>query len=101
MPMNMEYIKVSWIHDLEDDPILLYSELDDKRFEVRKIEIYHNDSFGIAGNGIEFGGTALSYDAVPTIEEIAADSEFIPKKIPKNEFEEVWNECLNYLSTRR
>ena len=33
----MKYIKVRWIHDFEDDPILIYSELDENRFETRKI----------------------------------------------------------------
>ena len=44
----MEYIKVYWMHDFIDEPIILYSELDEKRFEVRKIEIYRNNRIAYA-----------------------------------------------------
>ena len=39
----MTYIKVQWIHNFEDEPILLYSELDSMRNEVRKVEVYKNN----------------------------------------------------------
>ena len=38
----MQYICVEWEHDMEDEPYLIYSELDEERMEVRKIEFYRN-----------------------------------------------------------
>jgi hypothetical protein len=93
----MEYLKVSWIHDLKDEPILLYSEIDENRFEVRKIEIYKDDSFGLAMSAYNFGGTLLGLEPLPDISEIANDSQFIPQNISKDEFEEVWLEYTSLL----
>jgi hypothetical protein len=38
----MNYVRVEWKHPHQDEPILLYSELDEERFEVRKIEVFRN-----------------------------------------------------------
>jgi hypothetical protein len=37
--MTMHYIKVFWKHQHRDEPVELYSELDDGRWEVRKVEV--------------------------------------------------------------
>jgi len=34
----MKYIKVSWRHVHAEEPVLLYSELDDLHWETRKVE---------------------------------------------------------------
>ena len=60
----MEYLKVSWIHDHEDDPVLFYCELDHERYEVRKIEIYRNGSFGLASLDYEYNGSMLGIGSV-------------------------------------
>ncbi|RFS21192.1 hypothetical protein DVR12_17820 [Chitinophaga silvatica] len=93
----MKYIKVTWIHDVEDDPILFYSEIDSERYEVRKIEIYIDESFGLASQNFEFGGAALGEMPVPSLDEIAENTEFLPFEILKEEFEEAWNKYSNYL----
>jgi hypothetical protein len=36
------YLKVRWHHELPDEPVWLFSELDDERYEVRKVEVYRN-----------------------------------------------------------
>lgn len=95
--LNMEYLKVIWLHSFEDEPILLYSEIDDKRFETRKIEIYKDDSFGLAMQSYEFGGTFLGIEPVPFSDEIKKDTQFIPALISKEEFESVWDEYISLL----
>ena len=75
----MRYLKVIWVHDFDDEPILLYSEIDEKGLETRKIEVYRDDSFGIAAKGMEFGGTLLSLEPVPNLQEIKEDPQFLPK----------------------
>ncbi len=93
----MEYFKATWIHDLDEEPILFYSELDNSRNEVRKVEIYRDESFGLADSSFEFGGAKLGLEPVPSINEINSDPEFIAQIISKEEFEEVWAEYNNYL----
>jgi len=93
----MEYIKVAWIHDFDDEPILLYSELDDGRNEIRKIEVYRDDSFGIASKDFEFGGTLLGLEPVPSIDEIKDDAQFVPYLIDGDEFEDIWLKYVNFL----
>lgn len=91
---------VSWVHNFDDEPILFYSELDEKRNEIRKIEIYRDESFGLASLSFEFGGAGLSLEPVPSFEEIKEDPQFLPKVISKDEFEQIWAEYLNFLDSR-
>lgn len=97
----MEYFKASWIHDLNDEPILFYSELDNNRNEIRKIEIYRDDSFGLADSTFEFGGAKLGLAPVPSIEEINSELEFLAQIISKEEFDDVWAEHINYLQKNK
>jgi hypothetical protein len=93
----MVYLKVTWVHEFDDEPFLLYSELDKNRSEIRKIEIYKDGSFGIATTNFEFGGTMLSKEPIPSIEDIKEDSQFLPCIITEYEFEEIWLKYKNYL----
>lgn len=94
----MKYLQVSWIHNFDDEPILLYHEMDDHGYEVRKIEIYKDGSFGIASSETDFGGTLLSPEPIPDVEEIRRDSQFIPRIISREEFEEEWHRHLAFLN---
>lgn len=88
----MQFIKVAWIHDLEDEPIVIYSELDDARNEVRKIELYRNGRVGYASATIEHNGSRLSEVPLPQLEQIRADTQFEPTLIGADEFERAWSE---------
>lgn len=81
---------VDWFHNFYDEPIKIYSEIDDQRNEVRKIELFRDDKIGYATEKVEFGGCRLSECPIPEIEEIAANPEFKPIEISKEEFEEIW-----------
>ncbi|TCP53394.1 hypothetical protein EV586_106143 [Tumebacillus sp. BK434] len=95
----MEYLKCEWIHDDADEPILIYSEMDDERYEVRKIEFYRDGRYGYAYEDVEVGGVGVGLGEVPvpTIEEIAEDEfgHFVPMLISKDEFEEVWKDTVS------
>ena len=91
----MEYLKVTWIHEDDSFPILLYSELDDERYEVRKIEIYRNGSFGLASLNYEYNGSMLGAGAVPDTAEIIKIPEFLVHDTSKDEFEAVWMKYTN------
>jgi hypothetical protein len=85
----MQYIKVIWKHDFKEEPILLYSELGGNRWEVRKVEVFRDGSYGYAGDGREYR-SGLGLMAVPSLDEIARDPEFEPCQISKDEFEAIW-----------
>ncbi len=81
---------VDWLHNFPDEPVKIYSEIDEQRNEVRKIELFRDNKIGYATKNIEFGGSCLSKYPIPEIEEIALDPQFKPVEISKDEFEKVW-----------
>ena len=93
----MEYIKCIWYHHDEDEPETIYSEVDNKREETRKIEIYKSGKFGIAAGNISIGGTYLADVDVPRISDINKDKQFKAIEIDKNDFEEVWKKYISYI----
>ena len=56
----MQYIKVLWKHELADEPVLLYSELDDDHWETRKVEVFRDGQLGYASADSETGSTDRS-----------------------------------------
>ena len=90
----MHYIAVEWIHDFPDDPISLYYELDDDRYEHRKVEKYRDGTMHSADATHGEGSTFLAWEPHPTPQEIAADPQFQLSEIPAQEFERIW-----YLAT--
>ena len=91
----MEYIRVHWIHNSQGDPVLLYSELDDSRYEVRKIEVFSDQTIGFAEQNASQGSTVLGKTPIPPIEEIAWDKQFKPEKISESQFELIWRNRFN------
>jgi hypothetical protein len=90
----MKYVRVAWKHQHLDEPVILYSEVDDGRFEVRKVEVFRNGTYGYAGAHTCSGGTKLGIFAMPPLEEIANDRQFEPTEIEQDEFEQAWARAL-------
>jgi len=86
----MTYLKVKWIHAYDDQPVLIYSELDDERWELRKVEIFPDGRMLYADPQVEFEETGLSTMPLPSFEKIAADPVSEPEVISKAEFEKIW-----------
>lgn len=86
----MRYLRVRWHQDSPDFPVLLYSEIDDERWEVRKVDEYADGRRDLAGEGIETGQTGLGEIPTPPIDEINSDPEFSAVEIERDEFEGVW-----------
>ncbi|MBP3611324.1 MAG: hypothetical protein J6J42_13430 [Lachnospiraceae bacterium] len=91
----MTYIKVQWIHDFQDEPILLYSELDSKRNEIRKVEVYKNGKLGYACENKSVNGTFVSKTEIPLLEDINADIQFEAWELDKEYFESIWNKAVS------
>lgn len=86
----MKYIKCKWIHNFQDEPILLFSELDEDRYETRKIEIFRNNEIGYADAVEHSKSTDLGDLPDPPLEEINKSEEFEAVYISKEEFEQIW-----------
>jgi hypothetical protein len=86
----MRYLRVQWLHSDTDEPVTLYSELDEEGWEVRKVEIFRDGRIGFASTIEESGSTILREKPFPSLEAIAAEPEFRPVLISKEDFEAVW-----------
>jgi hypothetical protein len=87
----MTYIRVKWNHSNSKYPVWLFSELDDKRWEVRKVEIFLDGTYGYADANEKTQSTKLGLEPVPSISTIASKVEFEAIEITKGEFEKVWS----------
>ncbi len=89
---QVEYLSCRWLHEDPMFPILLYSELDEARWETRKVEIWADGHKGYASAEEQFGDTFLGQVVVPSLDEIAASPEFLPEAITADEFERIWHD---------
>lgn len=85
----MEYIKVEWLYDFKDEPSTFYSELDENRLEIRKVEVYKDGRMAYASKD-EAVNTCLSDYVIPNVEEISDGSEFRAEIILEQEFQTIW-----------
>ena len=86
----MMYIQVKWIHSLSSEPVVMYSEIDESGWEVRKVEVYADGRMGFASSTESKGGSGLSKEPLPSVAEIAADPQFEPLEINQIDFERIW-----------
>lgn len=85
----MKYLKVHWVHDFDDEPEMLYSEIDSHDNEVRKVEVFKDGSMGYAREGLSHR-SKLAECEMPSIAEIAEDEQFKPEAIDSTEFDDIW-----------
>jgi hypothetical protein len=91
----MKYLRVRWVHEHEDEPIELLSEIDQGGFEVRKVEIYRDGHRDYAEESRSTGTTMLGENALPSLEDIAAQAEFMPEYIDAATFERAWRQATS------
>jgi hypothetical protein len=86
----MKYLKIEWLHTFDDEPRVIYSEIDAEGYETRKVETFADSSFCFASEDESSGDTLLSELPVPDLDTLESDEEFVPQEIDKLEFERVW-----------
>ncbi len=86
----MQYIAVRWDHQSSDDPVEIFSEVDLAGWERRKVELFADGKRSFADTQHYVGDTALSSVPIPSLTEIANDTQFTPRAISHEEFEAVW-----------
>ncbi len=87
---GVTYLLVKWKHEHPDEPGELYSELDEGRWERRKIDIFPDGRWGYADEYEEAGGTMLGEAPTPSVEQINANPEFEAEEIDPADFEKLW-----------
>ena len=89
--MSPTYERLEWIHDHHDEPRFIYSELDDERYETRRIEVFKNGKTARASTeDLERDPMALADQPLPPPEEVNSYEEFHAQEISAAEFEDVW-----------
>jgi hypothetical protein len=92
--IDMKYLKVYWRHDRPKDPIVIYSEIDEHGWENRKVELFLDGRADYADPERATGETWLSLEPLPTLASIAAQGQFEPVEISREEFETEWNKAV-------
>jgi hypothetical protein len=88
----VKYVKTSWRHDFDDEPVLIYSELDEDGYESRKVEVFRDGRSEWSDENHQTDDIGLSEIPFPGADEIAAHPEFDVEEIALTEFERVWGE---------
>ncbi|MFC1429150.1 hypothetical protein ACEZDB_00550 [Streptacidiphilus sp. N1-3] len=90
------FLKVVWHHSYPDEPVWLYSELDDERYEVRKVEVYRDGRRVFADQVRSVGGSMLGEIPAPTILEFSDEFEDLEaSEISEAEFESQWSATIS------
>lgn len=93
----MKYILLKWFHNLNNEPYLIYSEIDNQRYEVRKVEVYKDGTIHKHDEQLTDSLTALGDVAFPeNLDEINQDKQFYAEYISREEFESIWNKDKYY-----
>jgi hypothetical protein len=83
-----------WQHDNEDDPVRIFEEVDDDRFETRKVEEFRDGRLVRADSGTD-AATSLSWEPLPDMVEIEDQAEFTVELLTRAQFEAVWNRAAD------
>jgi hypothetical protein len=86
----MRYIEVRWTHNIPDGPFVIYAELDEERWEQRKIELFKDGRTGHADRTEEVGGSMLGLEPWPDLAMLGSEPEFEIAEISKDDFEMRW-----------
>lgn len=93
----MRYMVFELTTPEEGVPHIVYCEIDDSDYEVRKVGIYTDGSLGYATMDAEVGGVRLSDQETPSVEGINKSIYRLGKasSLSKEDFERIWSEYTN------
>jgi hypothetical protein len=84
------YVKVCWDHEFAEEPVDVFSELGDDRYEVRKVEVYRDGRLDCADVSRDTDTIGLGEAPFPDLQEINSQEEFHAEAITAAEFEAAW-----------
>lgn len=68
----------------------MYSEINQDRWEVRKVEVFQDGTSTYASPLYNTGDTWLAESQLPSMDEINKDSQFQADVISRHDFERIW-----------
>jgi len=87
------YMRVVWSHSYAEEPVELYSELDDKGYETRKVHVFRDGRLEWANAEVETELTWLAEHPIGSIEEISSASDLSATEITQQEFDAIWRQA--------
>lgn len=92
-PPPRAYLACRWTHSNAEDPMLILSELDGARYEVRKVHEFADGGLERADR-IADAATSLSWVTTPSEAEIDAQDEFEVLPLTADQFEDYWRRAM-------
>jgi hypothetical protein len=92
-PPPRAYLACRWTHSNAEDPVLILSELDGARYEVRKVHQFADGRLERADR-ITDASTSLAWMSIPSDAEIEANGEFELWPLTADEFEDYWRRAV-------
>ncbi|MFF3443237.1 DUF6881 domain-containing protein [Streptosporangium sp. NPDC002721] len=90
---------MQWQHNFPEEPVELYSEVDDEGYETRKVQVFRDGRLERADTDTETRMTGLSEVPIDPPEEIGLQDNFSPSVISRAEFERMWSQADGTPST--
>lgn len=89
----MRYVKVAWIHEFPDEPVLYFSELGEGGYETRRVQVYRDGRIEWADEVFETATVGLAEIPFPSVGEISSREGFTAEEISSEEFDRAWSEA--------
>ncbi|MEU7765081.1 hypothetical protein AB0B25_08155 [Nocardia sp. NPDC049190] len=86
----MRYVKVTWHHDFDDEPVYYFHEVGDDNYETRRVQTYRDGHSEWADETHETASAGVAEIPIAPPEEIAGQPEFEAVHISQEEFEQQW-----------
>lgn len=88
--IKVRYVRTDWHCTRSDEPVRIYSEIDERALEVRKVEEFVDGKLEYSDGKTSSGTTKLATLPIPSFAEIRASGELTPTEISPMEFETLW-----------
>lgn len=97
--MALQYLRVSWSHDYDQEPVEYFSEVDEDGRELRKVVRYRDGRWDWADKFRDTDEIGLSEVPISPVEEIKSDDEFDGELISVEAFESAWQRARHLASS--
>lgn len=89
------YLLVNWQLDAPGDPVRIYEEVSEERYEFRKVEEFADGRLLRSDRVSPELPTSLAWEPLPPADEIVAQPEFTVEPLTAVAFESVWAQAAD------
>lgn len=91
----MKYLDAQWLHDFDDEPCRIVSEIGDDDYETRKLEFFRDGSVACAPEAKLLKRAYLGEVPIPSLDYINEQDEFEAVYITKEAFDTLWQQAMD------